>query len=131
MTVSLTRSYAGYAAGTIVGFDGPTETALVQQGFGTASSAVPTAGAISTTQPNGRCAIATGTLSVVVTNPAFTPSSKVSAYIAQATADGTLTQIVRIVPAAGSVTIYGNANATAPVVVDWVNEVMSGETAVN
>jgi hypothetical protein len=35
------------------------------------------------------------------------------ANIAQAAADGTLTSLQRIVPAAGSVTIYGNANATA------------------
>lgn len=131
MTVSLTRSYAGYLAGTIVGFDGPTEAALVQQGFGTASSAAPTAGAVSTTQTNGRCAIATGVLSVVVTNPGVTPQSKVFAEIAQATADATLTSIMRIVPAAGSFTIYGNANSTAPVVVDWVIMSPSGLTAIN
>lgn len=131
MTVSLNRAYAGYAAGSIASFDSPTETALVQQGFGTVTASLPTAGAMTTTQPNGRAVIATGTLSVVITNPAITPQSKVSAFINQATADTTLTSVMRVVPALGSFTIYGNANATAPVAVDWVNENLSGLTAVN
>ena len=131
MTIALTRAYGGYPAGTNAQFDTPTETALVQRGFGSVTSAAPTAGNVTTTQPNGRVTIATGTLSVTITNPAFTPQSKVDALISQATADTTLTSIVRIVPALGSATIYGNANATAPVVVDWSDENLSGLTAVN
>lgn len=131
MTIALTRSYAGYPAGTNAQFDTPTETALVQQGFGSITAALPTAGAMSTTQPNGRATIATGTLSVVVSNPSVTTQSKVTASINQATADGTLTSILRVVPAAGSFTVYGNANATAPVAVDWVIQNLSGLTAVN
>jgi len=131
MTIALSRAYKGYPAGVNASFDTPTETALVQQGYGTITANLPTAGAMSTSQPNGRAVIATGTLSVVVTNPAVTPQSKVSAFINQATADGTLTSIMRVVPALGSFTIYGNANATAPVVVDWANQNLSGLTAVN
>ena len=131
MAVTLTRAYAGYPAGTTTQFDTPTETALVQQGFATVAAVAITPGAITTSQPNGRVAIPAGVLSVVVTNPNVTAQSKISAFIAQTTADGTLTAIQRVVPAAGSFTIYGNANATAAVLVDWVNENLSGLTAVN
>lgn len=130
MTIALSRPYAGYAAGTNASFDTPTEAALVQQGFGSITAALPTAGAQTTTQPNGRAVIATGTGSVVVTNPMVTPQSKIGAVINQATADTTLTTL-RVVPALGSFTIFGNANATAPVTVDWVNQNLSGLTAVN
>lgn len=71
-------------------------------------------------QPKGRVAIAAGASSVVVTNSLCLATSTVLAIINQATADATLTQIVRVVPAAGSFTIYGNANATANTVVDFV-----------
>lgn len=130
MTIALTRAYAGYPAGVNASFDTPTETALVQQGFGSITAALVSAGAMTTTQPNGRAVIAAGAGSVVVTNPMVSPQSKISAVINQATADGTLTQL-RVVPAAGSFTIFGNANATAAVTVDWVNQSLSGLTAVN
>lgn len=131
MTVSLSRAYAGYAAGDVVQFDTPTETALVQQGFASVSAAVVTAGARSTSQFSGRAAIPAGQLSVVISNPSFTPQTKASAWIAQGTADGTLTTILRVVPANGSITIYGNANATAATQVDWTVPDLSGLTPVN
>lgn len=131
MTIALNRPYAGYAAGVNASFDTPTEAALVQQGFGTITANLPTAGAQTTTQPNGRAVIATGAGSVTITNPMVTPQSKISAFINQATADTGLTSIMRVVPALGSFTIYGNANAAAPVAVDWANQNLSGLTAVN
>lgn len=42
MAVTLSRSYAGYASGTVVIFDDPTEAALIAQGLATAASGVPT-----------------------------------------------------------------------------------------
>jgi len=68
----------------------------------------------------GRVAIAAGANNVVVTNNVVGTLSTVFAVISQAAADATLTQIVRVVPAAGSFTIYGNANATANTVVDYL-----------
>jgi len=70
--------------------------------------------------PKGRNAIAAGSNNIVITNAVCTATSTVFAVINQASADATLTQIVRVVPAAGSFTIYGNANATANTVVDWL-----------
>jgi len=130
MTIALSRPYAGYPAGTNASFDTPTEAALVQQGFGSITANLPTAGAQTTTQPNGRAVIAAGAGSVVITNPMVTPQSKIGAVINQATADTALTQL-RVVPALGSFTIFGNANAAAAVTVDWVNQNLSGLTAVN
>lgn len=119
MTVSLNRSYGAYAAGQIVELPASTEAALIAQNLAASSSAVPVSGNITSNEFQGIVAIAIGALSVVVTNPNVNASSKVVAYIAQATADSTLTSIQRVVPANGSFTIYGNANATAAVVVEW------------
>jgi hypothetical protein len=41
------------------------------------------------------------------------------AVVAQTTADTTLLRVERVVPAAGSFTIYGTANATATTRIDW------------
>lgn len=131
MTVALNRAYAGYAAGTNASFDTPTETALVQQGLATVTAALPTAGAVSTTQPSGIAVVAAGQGSVVVTNPNVTTQSKINAVMANAVADGTALDVVRVAPAAGSFTIYLNANATGAVPVLWNLENVSGLTAVN
>ena len=56
---------------------------------------------------------------MVITCSLVTASSKVSAYVSQTAADGTLLRVERVVPAAGSFTIFGTANATAATVVDW------------
>ena len=117
--ILLGRSYAGYAAGTIVQLPTNVEAGLVAQGLATVSTGPVTPGAVSTTTTQGRVGIAAGASSVVVTNPNVTAESKIFAVVAQAAADGTLLRVERIVPAAGSFTIYGTANATAAVAIDW------------
>lgn len=119
MTVLLNRSYGAYAAGAIVTLPASTESALVAQGIAQVSVAAPTTGAQSSNEYAGRAAIAAGASSVVVSNPFVNASSKIWACVAQAAADGTLLRVERIVPAAGSFTIYGTANATATTVIDW------------
>jgi hypothetical protein len=119
MTVLLSRPYLGLAAGTVVNLPASTESAIVAQGLGSVSAAVPTAGAFTTAATAGFAAIAAGASSVVVTNPNVTASTVVDARVAQTTADTTLTSVLRVVPANGSFTIFGNANATAATVVSW------------
>jgi hypothetical protein len=131
MTVALNRAYAGYAAGTNASFDTPTETALVQQGLASVTAALPTAGAVFTTQPAGIAVVGAGQISVVITNPNVTTQSKVNATMSNSTADATALDVVRVTPAAGSFTIYLNAAATAAVPVLWNLENVSGLTAVN
>ena len=58
--------------------------------------------------------------SVVITHPWVTANSIVMAVVSQAAADGTLLRVERVVPAAGSFTIYGTANATAATTIAWV-----------
>jgi hypothetical protein len=65
----------------------------------------------------GRVAVDTGTDSVVVTNSRVTTTSIIHATIQ--TVDATLTQILTVVPSAGSFEITGNANATGDVNVCW------------
>lgn len=129
--ILLSRPYAGYAAGTVVQLATQEEAALIAQGFGTNSAGPVTTGAVTTTKSAGRVAIAAGQSSVVVTNPSVTPESKIFAVVAQATADGTLLRVERIVPAAGSFTIYGTANATATTSIDWMLLMVSGELPPN
>ena len=117
--ILLAKAYGGYAAGTIVQFSTTIEAALIAAGIGTTSAGPVTTGAVSTTMPAGRVAIAAGSSSVVVTNPNVTTESKIFAVVAQAAADGTLLRVERIVPANGSFTIYGTANATATTTIDW------------
>lgn len=119
MTILLNRPYGAYLSGAVVSLAKSTEDALIAQGIATTSAAVPTTGAQSSNEYSGRAAIAAGASSVVVTCPWVTANSKVWAVVAQATADGTLLRVERIVPAAGSFTIYGTANATATTVIDW------------
>ena len=119
MSVLLNRAYGAYQANTVVTLPASTEAALIAQGLASSSAAAPTAGNISSNEAAGRAAFAAGTNSVTITNPMITPQSKVDANVNLATADGTLTAIQRVVPAAGSVTIYGNANATGVVPFDW------------
>lgn len=66
---------------------------------------------------SGRVAIAAAASSVVVTNTLVTATSRIFAVLQ--TSDATLTQILRVVPAAGSFTIVGNVAATAAVNVAW------------
>lgn len=120
MAVTLLRAYGGTPAGQVVEFTSELETALVAQGIAsTASVANVTTGAQTQNTFSGTAAIAAGSSSVVITNSNITANSKVWAVVAQAAADGTLLRVERVVPAAGSVTIYGTAAATATTLIDW------------
>jgi hypothetical protein len=120
MTVLLSRAYQGYSAGQTVELATSTEAALIAQGLATAALTTnTTTGALTANAPKGNCAIAAGQSSVVITNSFVDANSVVFATIAQASADTTLTSIVRIVCSAGQFTLFGNANATATVLVDW------------
>ena len=87
--------------------------------------ALPGGGADSTGSPGaatqntrkGRAAIAIGAAAVTITNSLVTATSIVG--VALQSNDATLTQILRVVPASGSFTITGNANATAATNVAW------------
>ena len=110
-------------AGTINNVSvGVTTPAVVKtsglQAVSTDSSGTPGAATINTT--SGRCAIAAAATSVVITNSLVTAASKVFVKINQAAADVTLTSASRVSTAAGSFTIFGNAAATAAVVVDFL-----------
>lgn len=117
--ILLSKSYAGYAAGTIVQLPTNVESALIAQGFGVNSAGPVTPGAVTTTATSGRLGIAAAGTSVVLTNPSFNTETKFSAYLSNAGADGTALYVTRITPAAGSVTFTLNAAATAAVAIDW------------
>jgi hypothetical protein len=119
MAILLARSYQNYPAGSVVELPASTEAALIAQGLASASVAAITPGNITTNGMRGSAAIAAAATSVVITNPQIDVTSTVHASIAQTVADATLTSIVRIVAAAGSVTIFGNAASTAAVTIDW------------
>ena len=119
MAVLLGRSYLGQAAGTVAVFPASTESALVAQGLASVSAAVPTSGAFTSLAMGGCATIATGASSVGITNANVDVTSRVQAQVAQTAADATLLRVERVVPAAGSFTIFGTANATAPTVVNW------------
>jgi hypothetical protein len=133
MAINLNRQYMGLLAGTVVGLSSNVENNLIASGMASAnaSKANITPGNVAYAGIQGTVAIAVGANSVTITNPLIDANTKVMANIAQAAADGTLTSLVRIVPAAGSVTIYGNANATAAVVVDWSIVAAPGLTVAN
>lgn len=121
MTVTLSRPYQGTPAGTTITLPDSTEAALIAQGLAaTAAKTATSTGAQSVTALSGTAAIAAGASSVVITNPLVTATSKVFAVVSQATADGTLLRVERVLPAAGSFTIYGTANATATTLIDWM-----------
>jgi len=129
--ILLSRSYAGYNAGTIVQLGTQEEATLIAQGLATNSAGPVTPGAVTTTKTFGRVGIAAASSSVVVTCPAVTTESKVFAVVAQAAADGTLLRVERVLCANGSFTIYGTANATAAVAIDWALVDTTGGMTVN
>jgi hypothetical protein len=130
MTVLLSsqRGYGASPAGAVITLHPSTEAALITQGLATNSVAAITTGAQSSNEFSGRCAFAAAATSLVVTNPNVQPQTKINAIINQATADTTFTFVARVVPAAGSFTIFANAAATAATVVDWYIVLDSGET---
>lgn len=113
------RGYQGYLPGTIVELTASTEAALITNNQAQTSSGPPTAGNVTTTALSGCCAIGIGASSVTITNPAIQVQTQVYAVVAQAAADATCLRVERVVCAAGSVTIYGTANATAVTSIDW------------
>lgn len=138
MSVLLRVGYMGLLAGTVVGLSTNAESALIAQGLATAAlKANTTPGNVVANVMAGTVAIPVGAGSVTITGQYFDANSKVFATIGQAAADATLTSLPRIVAAngapgqPGSVTIYGNANATAAVLVDWVIAATPGMTVIN
>lgn len=117
--ILLNKSYAGYTSGTIVELPASVEAALIASGGAVDSAGPVTPGNVTTTANQGRVGIAAGASSVVVTHAAVNKQSVVTADVAQAAADGTLLRVERVVPADGSFTIYGTANATAAVSIKW------------
>lgn len=117
--VTLLRPYGGYQAGQTVELPASTEAALIISGGGANSAGPASVAPLSCQQAQGAVGIAAGQVSAVITNPLVTPQSIVIAYVSQAAADGTLLRVDRVVSAAGSFTIFGNAAATAIVNVDW------------
>ena len=129
MAVTLSVPYKGFAAGVVVQLPAEEEAALRAQNLATtAAVASLTSGAQSNAVPLnwqipaviGQAAVAAGASSVTVTNANITANSKAFAIIAQGTADGTLTTILRASCAAGVLTISGNANATAATLVSYI-----------
>ena len=117
------KGYKGYLAGTVVNLPASEEAALVAQGLAATSAvASTTTGAVTANVRSGICAIAAGASSIVITNELVNASTKINAYVSQASADGTLLRVERIVAAAGSFTIYGTANATATTLIAWFIE---------
>lgn len=129
--VLLSRAYAGYNTGTIVQLGTQEEAALVAQGLATFSAGPVTPGAVSTSKTFGRIGVAPGQNNVVITCPNITAESKVFAVVAQAAADATLLRVERVLCANGSATIYGTANATSAVAVDWALVDTTGGLTVN
>lgn len=120
MAVLLTRAYAGYPAGQTVELTAELEANLIAQGLASSALATTiTTGAATANVWSGTAAVAIGQSSIVITNSNVTANSKVWAVVSQAAADGTLLRVERVVPAAGSFTIYGTANATAITYIDW------------
>lgn len=132
MTVSLNRAYQGYIAGAVVTLPTSTESALIAQGLAVASTAASTTtGAATANLITGQAAIAAGAGSVVITNALVDANSFVIAVVSQAAADGTLLRVERVVPAAGSFTIFGTANATATTLVRWAIVMPGGDFVAN
>jgi hypothetical protein len=119
MAVTLSRTYAGYPSGQVVELGAATEAALIAQNLAVSAAVTAiTTGAVTANVSQGTVAVAAAASSVVVTNALVDAGTKIWACVSQATADTTFTAVLRIVPAAGSFTIYGAA-ATATTLVDW------------
>lgn len=128
--ILLSRSYAGYLAGTIVQLSTQAEAALIAQGFATTSAGPVTPGNVTTTEVSGRVGVAAAGTAVVITNPRFTTESKFNINLSNIAGDATATS-VRVTPAAGSVTFTLNAASTGVVAIDWVLLMISGELQPN
>lgn len=67
----------------------------------------------------GQAAFAAGASFCTISNSLVKLTSTVIPIL-DATADATLTQIMRVVPASGSFSVYGNANATGTPTFTWL-----------
>jgi hypothetical protein len=85
-----------------------------QSHLGTDSTGTP--GAATINRPTGKSAIAAGASSVVITNSLVTAASRV--IITPHARDATCKEIIAV-PAAGSFTVSGTANATAALPFSW------------
>ena len=120
MTVLLNQAYEGYLTGTTVNLPTNVESSLIAQGRASnAARANTTTGAVTANVLQGTAAIAAGASSVVITNNKVDANSIVIAYVSQAAADTTLLRVERVLPANGSFTIFGTANATATTLISW------------
>jgi hypothetical protein len=132
MTILLNRAYAQYAQGQTVTLTSEVEAALISQGYATTAAATATTtGPVTTSAYEGLASIPIGSSSVVITNPNVDANTFVSAVVCQAAADATLLRVERVLPAAGSFTIYGTANATAATLVRWCLPMVHGDTIRN
>jgi len=120
MSVLLNKTYKGVPAGNIAQFVTSEETALIAQGLASATALDVTSGPVTQNTVQGRAAVIATGVSVVVTNALVDASSKIVATVSQAVADTTALTVTRVVPAAGSFTIYVTAAATAITYIDWV-----------
>lgn len=82
----------------------------------TDSSGTP--GNVTNNSPRGRAAFAAAASTITITNSLVTASSSI--HLQMIGADATLTQILRVTPAAGSFTVTGNAAATAATSFDFL-----------
>jgi hypothetical protein len=132
MAVTLSKGYKGLVSGNTVSLSTDEEANLITQGLAqTATLANITTGAYTNNSNSGVAAIAAGASSVVITNSLVDANSKIFAVVDQAAADGTLLRVERIVPAAGSFTIFGTANATATTLIAWAVLMPYGEAIRN
>ena len=126
--ILLSQPYAGYAAGTVASLQTNVEAALIAQNRGVASVGPVTPGPVVANEVVGRCGVAAAASSVVITNNLVNADTRIFAVINQATADVSAFNVSRVVPAAGSFTIFLNAATTAAVTVDWALFLSAGKT---
>ena len=126
--ILLSQPYAGYAAGTVASLQTNVEAALIAQNRGVASVGPVTPGPVVANEVVGRCGVAAAASSVVITNNLVNADTRIFAVINQAAADVSAFNVSRVVPAAGSFTIFLNAATTAAVTVDWALFLSAGKT---
>lgn len=130
MKLVLNKGYAGAPSGYIGHFDEVLGTGLVAAGIASVSTGTETAGAQTMNLLEGSVFFAAGVAAatgLVVTCDKVDVSTKIYAVINLASPDTTALNVGRIVPAAGSFTIFLAQATTAIVRVDWYILNSSGE----
>lgn len=115
-SVTISTTAGTFGAGAAIAYAAPTFAEFGRVSGGAGSSVASPGNATLNTQ-KGRSAIAAGASAVTITNSRVTSTSIVGAVLQ--TVDGTLTQLLTVVPGSGSFVITGNANATGNVNVGW------------